>query len=83
MVAEVAALKLKLDSHPLPFAGADLSLGFAIGETGLNCLYEIPKFTRDHAEQKDNSALVHRLVAKPSEVDGIPIGGAIKQLCVL
>ena len=83
MVAEIAALKLKLDSHPLPFTGADLSLRLAIGKAGLNRLYEIPKLTGNHAEQEDHSALVYRLVAKPPEVDGVPVGGAINQLCVL
>jgi hypothetical protein len=50
VVAELTALKLKFDAHTLPAFRSDLSLGLAIGESGLNRFDHVAEFFRDHAE---------------------------------
>ena len=74
VVAEIAALKFKFDEHALPSFGSDLAHGFAIGEAGLDGLDHVAEFVGEHAEEEDDTLLVHRLMAEAVEIDGIAMG---------
>ena len=62
VVSEVPALKLKLDSDPLPFACIYLTLCLAIWESRLNCFNVITQLTGNHPEEKHNALLVYRFM---------------------
>lgn len=44
VVAEIPALKFKLDVHALPALRADLALGLAVRESGLDRLDDVAQF---------------------------------------
>lgn len=77
MVAEIPALKLKLDVHALPSFRAYLPLGLAVGELRLNRLDQVAEFFGEHAEEKYDALLVDWFISQPAEVRGIAISGAI------
>jgi hypothetical protein len=74
MSAEVAALKLKLNSDSLPLADTDLTFRFAVRVTGLDGLNCVTEFPGEHAKQKHDPLLIHRLVSKSAEVNWITVG---------
>lgn len=76
VVAEIAALELKFDVNALPPLRADLALGFAVGESGLNGFDDVAKLFGDEAEEEDDAEFVDRLVAQAAEVERTAIGWA-------
>lgn len=74
--AEVAALKFKLDVNALPLLGADLALGFAVGESGLDGFDDVAEFFGDESEKEDDAEFVDRLVAQAAEVERTAVGWA-------
>ncbi len=62
VIAEVAALELKLDPYTLPLAGLNLALRFAVRKGGLNSLNEIAQLASDHAKQKNYAIFIYRFV---------------------
>ena len=79
VAAEIPALKFKFDVHALPSLGADLALGLAIGECGLNGFDDVAEFFGDEAEEKYDALFVDRFMAQATEVEGVAIGWAIFQ----
>ena len=77
VIAEIAGLEFKFDVDALPALRADLALGFAVGETGLDSFDDVAEFLGDEAEEKDDALFVDGFVAQATEVDGIAVGGAI------
>jgi hypothetical protein len=63
VLAEVPTLELELDPHPLPTAVGHLPFGLAVVEARLDGLDVVAEFAGDHAEQEDDTLLVHWLVA--------------------
>ena len=74
VIAEVAALKFKFDLDALPAFGADLALGFAIREAGLDGFDHITEFLGDDSEEEDDALFVDGLMAEAAEVEGVAIG---------
>ena len=79
MVAEIAALKFKLDVDALPALGADLTLGLAVGEAKLDGFNDVAEFLGNHAEKKQDALFIDRFMAQATKVNGIAVGGAILQ----
>ena len=79
VVAEIAAFELEFEVDALPAARSDLALGFAIGEAGLYGFDSVAEFPGDHAEEKDDTLFVDRLVTKAAEIHGLAIGWATVQ----
>ena len=52
VVAEIAALKFEFDVHALPSLGADLALGLAVRESGLDGFDDVAEFFCDDPEEK-------------------------------
>ena len=77
MVAEIPALKFKLDAHALPSFGSYLPHGLAVGEPRLNRLDQVAEFFGEHAEEKYDALLVDRFMAQPAEVGRIAIDRSI------
>ena len=74
VVAEVAALEFKFDVDALPAFGADLTLGFAVGEAGLDGFDHVAEFLGDDSEEQDDALFVDRFMAQAAEVEGVAIG---------
>jgi len=72
VVAEISALKFKLDAHALPSFGSDLPHGLAVGEPRLNCFDHVAEFFGEHPKQEYHALLVDRFVPQPSEGVGLP-----------
>ncbi len=79
VVAEIAAFKFEFDVDALPAFGADLALGFAIGEAGLDGFDGVAELFGDHAEEKDDALFVDRFMAEAAEVHGLAVGWAVAQ----
>src|SRR5260370_35249303 len=77
VVAEIPALKFKLDAHALPPFGSDLAHGFTVGESSLDSLDHVPQLFRQHSEQQHDALLVHRLMTQPAEVTRVAIDRSI------
>src|SRR5260370_12363370 len=79
VVAEISALKFKLDMHTLPSFGSYLPHGLAVGKPRLNRLDHVAEFFGEHPKEKYDALLVDRFMPQPAEVGGIAIGSAIFQ----
>ena len=79
VVAEIAALEFEFDVDTLPALRSDLTLGFAIGKTGLNNFDPVAQLFGNHAEEKHDALFVDRFVAKAAEIHGLAIGGPAVQ----
>ena len=77
VVAEIPALKFKFDVHALPSLGADLPLGLAVRESGLNGFDDVAEFLGNEPKEKHDALFVDRFMAQATEVEGIAIGWAI------
>jgi hypothetical protein len=77
VVAEIPALKFKLDAHALPSFGSYLPHGLAVGEPRLNRLDQVAEFSGEHPKEKDDALLVDRFMSQPAEVRGASVGSAI------
>src|SRR5690348_5214706 len=71
--AEVPALKFKLDMNALPLLGADLALGFAVGESGLNGFDDVAQLFGNQGEEKHKALFVDGFVAEAAEVEGATV----------
>jgi len=60
---EISTFEFKLYQYPLPFACGNLTFGFAVRETWLNCFNEVTQFACDHSEKKDNALFVNWLMS--------------------
>jgi hypothetical protein len=77
VISERPALELELNPDPLPFAWANLALGFAVRETLLDRFDEVAEFVSHHPEEEDDALFIDRLVAKTAKPQGIPVGGPV------
>ncbi len=77
VVAEIPALKFKLDAHALPSFGSYLPHGLAVGKSSLNRLDHVAEFFGEHPKEKYDALLVDWFLAQPAEAGGIAIGSAI------
>ena len=77
VIAEIAALKFKLEMHALPSLRADLTLGLAVGESGLNGFDDVAQFFCNQSKKKHDTLFVDRFVAQAAEVHGVAVGRAI------
>src|SRR5277367_6486024 len=77
VVAEVFAFVLEFDADALPAVGADLALGFAVGESLLDIFDEVAEVFGEHAEEEDNTLFVEGFVPQPGEGSGIAANGAV------
>ena len=77
MVAEIPALKFKLDEHALPASRSNLALGLAVGESLLHRFNDIAQFFREHPKLQHYALLVDGLVPHPAKVDGIAVCGTV------
>ncbi len=75
----IATFELKLDPHSLPLVSSNLALRFAIRESGLHGLNEVPELSRHHSEKKNYALFIDRLVAQTPKVDGISVGRAVTE----
>ena len=62
VIAEVAALKLKLDPYTLPLPGINLALCFTVRKGSLNSLNEIAQLASDHSKQKNYPIFIYGFV---------------------
>src|SRR5205807_1367158 len=71
VLAEVAALELKLDAHVLPamLLPIDAAFGLAVGVDGLDRLHDQAQLRTNHPEQIDYALLVDRCIAQTVEVE--------------
>ena len=53
---------------------ASLAHGFAIREARLDGFDHVAEFFGEHAEEEDDTLLVHRFVAEAAEVSGVAVG---------
>jgi hypothetical protein len=79
VIAEIAAFKFKFDVDALPALRADLALGFAVGEAGLDGFDGVAEFFGDHAEKKHDAQFIDGLVAQAAEVHGPAIAWPVIQ----
>lgn len=77
VVAEISALKFKLDMHTLPSFGSYLPHGLAVGKPRLNRLNQVAELFGEHPKEKYDALFVDRFMAQPEEVGRIAIDGAI------
>jgi len=82
VVAEIAALEFEFEVDALPALGADLALGFAVREAGLNGFDDVAQFFCDDAEEEDDALFVDGFVAEAAEVDGAAVDRAATQVRV-
>lgn len=79
VVAEIAALKFKLDVHALPALRSDLAFRLAIGESGLNGFDHVAQMFGDHPKKEHDALFVDRFVAQGREVQGLSVGEAFQR----
>lgn len=68
VVAEIPALVFELNGHPLPLPVTDIPLRFAIWELRPQRFHVKPEPPRQHAEEKDHPALIHRRAGEPGQL---------------
>lgn len=73
MSVEIAAFKFKFDADALPTVRSDPAKGFTVGKAFLDDFNHIAEFFRKHAEEKDNSLFIQRLVPHAVEACGITV----------
>ena len=78
VVAEIPALKFKLDMHTLPSSGSYLPHGLAVGKPCLNRLDHVAEFLGEHPKKKYDALLVDGFMPQPAEAGGIAIGSATR-----
>ena len=83
VIAEIPALKFKFDLHALPSFGSDLTHGFAVGESLLNCFDPVAQIIGKHSKKQDDALFVHRFMAQPKEIRGIAVRSPALQQWVL
>jgi hypothetical protein len=65
VVAEIPALKFKLDAHALPSFGSYLPQGLAVREPRLNRFDQVAEFFGEHPKEKYDALLVDGFMAQP------------------
>lgn len=77
MVAEVAALKLELNQHSLPFTWGDLTFSFTVWESSWNGFHQVTQFLCHHPEEQDHPLLIHGGMPQMTKVNWITIDWAV------
>ncbi len=73
MVAEIPALKFKLDVHALPSSGRNSPQGLAVGKSLLHRFNHVAQIFRQHSKQQHDALLVDRFMAQRAEVDRVAV----------
>ena len=73
VIAEIPALKFKLDMHTLPSFGSYLPHGLAVGKPCLNHLDHVAEFFGEHPKEKHHTLLVDRFVPQPTELSRVAV----------
>jgi len=77
VVAEIPALKFKLDLHALPSFRTDLALCLTVREPSLHSFDHVAQLLGEHPKQEYHALLVDQFMPQPAEVQGVAIDSAI------